>query len=392
MAYSVTNIIPVNILLTPAGLSYANFSSAFAYAVDADLKASGSIAVDSYKDYASLDEVKNDFTEGSPPELIARRWFAQIPKPPEISVWIWDETNDSPATVAGKASDEAWRYWHFFPERVFDKDATGYSESDVTALMDWADANNHHVPFTITDPAAVDPQDSTDLLSVIRDKGTRHTFGGYRQQSTVDDEASQAYAHVQLAAAFHKFRPEGLRTAITGEFQVLPGVVGESLTTTAYNALKDKNGVFWTKIELQGSTDASRTINSKSMSSFGEFIDDVVNIDVLKNRLQVDGYNYLANAGTKRPLTPRGYAGLLKTIDDTLKGFYTNGVLGRGQYTDPVSGETETARFGYALFSSPEDVFDLSDAQRRNREFPPVSALAILARAAHQAEINISVE
>jgi len=307
-------------------------------------------------------------------------------------VWMWDETNDTPATVAGKAAAEAWRYWHFFPARVFDKGDANYSEADVTALADWADANNHHVPFTITDPLAVDPQDSTDLLSVLKTKGTRHVFGGYRKAQTVTDDASQAYAHVQLAAAFHKFNPDGLRTAITGEFQVLPGVVGESLTTTEYNALVDKKGVFWTAIELQGSTDASRTINSQSMSSFGEFIDDVVNIDVLKNRLQVNGYNYLANAGTKRPLTPRGYAGLLKTLAETCKTFYDNGVLGRLEYTDPLTGQTEIAKYGYAILNSPEDVFDLSSANRRDRNFPVTNIIALLARAGHQADISVSVE
>lgn len=392
MTYSVDNIIPVNVLLEPSGLSYANFSSAFAYAVDDDLKDSGSLETDDYKDYSSLDEVKEDFSEDSPPELIARRWFAQVPTPPELSIWMWDPSEDSPAEVAGKAIDETWRYWHFFPASVFDKEDSDYSEDDVKALVDWADSNNTHTPFTITDPDAVDPDAESDLMSVMKERGNRHVYIGYRKESTVEDDKSQAYAHVQLAAAFYKFRPEGQRTAITGEYQVLPGVVGESLKTTEYNALKDKNGVFWTEIELQGESDSSRTINSRSMSSYGEFIDDVVNLDVFRNRLQVDGYNYIAGAGSKRPLTPRGYAGLLSTLEDTAKGFYDNGVLGRSEYKDKNDGEEKIAKFGYVFYSSPSDVFDLSDSQRRDREFPAVSMLAILARAGHTAEINVTVE
>lgn len=392
MAYSVNQIIPVSILLTPAGLSFANFSSAFAFGVDADLQSSGSLAVDTYKDYSTLDEVLEDFTESSPPYLIARRWFAQIPKPPQISIWIWDSAADSPVEVATKANEEAWRYWYFFPQSVFDTGDADYDESNVTGLADWADANVHPVPFVTTDPDVVDPQVDTDIASVLTERGNRRMFVGYRQASTVSDDASQAYAMTQLAAAFHKFNPEGLRTAITGEFQVLPGVVGESLSTTAYNALEDKKCVFFTQIELQGSTDASRVINSQSPSSFGEFIDDVVNIDVLKNRLQVNGYNYLANAGTKRPLTPRGYAGLLKTLAETLKQFYDNGVLGRLEYTDPTTGEEQIAKYGYAILNDPEDVFDLSSATRRDREFPVTNIIALLARAGHQADISVSVE
>lgn len=386
MSYSVDNIVPINVLLTPSGLGFANFSSAFGYGVQADLNAGQTLADGSFRDYATLDEVGVDFDTASPPYLMARRWFAQIPKPPQFSVFMYDPIAQTPAEAAAAAAALAWRYWHFFPASVLG------TEADVTGLADWADANGHHVAFTTTAANVIDPADDTDLASVLQARGNRHIFLGYRDPDTVAADASQEYAHVQLAAAFHKFRPEGLRTAITGEYQVLPGVVGESLATTAYNALVAKNVVFWTQIELQGSIDASRTINSKSMSSFGEFIDDVVNLDILRNRLQVNGFNYIANAGTKRPLTPRGYAGLLSTVDDTLKGFFDNGVLGQAQYTDPEDGEEKIAKYGYVIFSEPEDVFGLSDAQRRAREFPPVTALAILARAGHTAEINVTVE
>lgn len=386
MSYSVDNIVPLSLLLTPGGLSAANFNTAFAFGVDADLETTGSLPVDSYKDYASLDEVGEDFKQDSPPYLIARRWFSQVPAPPQLSIWIWDDAADSPAEVAAKAVDDAWRYWMFFPQSVTS------TEAEVTALADWADSNGHLVSFTVSSSAATDPQDDTDLGSVMTERGNRHFFIGYREPETVTDDASQAYANVQTAAAFQKFNPDGDRTAITAEYQVLPGVVGESLSTTDYNALTDKNYVFWTEVELQGSTDASRTINTKSTSSFKEYIDDVVNLDVLKNRLQVAGYNYIANAGTKRGLTERGYAGLLAALEGVLKQFYNNGVLGRVEYTSPITGETELARYGYVIFSSPEDVLDLTTSQRTQREYPPVQIRVFLARAGHTADISVEVE
>lgn len=121
-------------------------------------------------------------------------------------------------------------------------------------------------------------------------------------------------------------------------------------------------------------------------------MDDVVNLDVLRNHLQVDGYNYIANAGTKRPLTPSGYAGLLATLDATCKRFYDNGVLGEASYMDLDTAETRIAKYGYVIRSAPEDVFNLSPAQKRARQFPNTSILTILARAGHTAEITVSVE
>jgi hypothetical protein len=386
MSYSVTNIIPVSLILTPAGLSPANFNTAMIIAPVGELETSSSLTAGDTKDYASTDEVLKDFTSDSVADLASTRWFANIPTPPKITVYVWDDVNDSVTTAAADAVDKAWRYWLFFPQ------STTSTESDITDLADWADGNGHFVSFVIDNVDAKDSGISTDLGSVLSDRGNRHIFIGYRESQTITDDASQAYANAQTAAAFQKFNPDGARTAITAEFQVLPGVVGESLQTSAYSALNDKNIVYWSEIELQGSVDESRTLNTKTSSSFNEYIDDVFNLDVLKNRIQVAGYNYLANAGTKRPLTPRGYAGLLNRVEEVLKQFYNNGVLGQAEYTNPITGETELAKFGYALFSSPEDVLDLTSSERANREYPPIRALAILARAGHQADITINVE
>lgn len=386
MSYPVSNIIPLSLVLTPAGLAAANFNTAMIIAPVGELEGTSSLTAGDTKDYASNEEILEDFTSDSVADLASRRWFANVPSPPQITVYVWDDVNDSVVTAANEAVDKAWRYWIFFPQ------ATTGTESDITDLADWADANGHFVSFVTDNADAKDSGISTDLGSVLSDRGNRHIFIGYREAQTVTDDASQDYANAQTAAAFQKFNPDGDRTAITAEFQVLPGVVGESLATSAYTALNDKNIVYWSEVELQGSIDASRTLNTKTPSSFGEYIDDVFNLDVLKNRLQVAGYNYLANAGTKRPLTPRGYAGLLNALEGVLKQFYDNGVLGQAEYTDPATGETELAKYGYAIFSEPEDVLDLTASQRTNREYPPVQALVILARAGHQADITINVE
>jgi hypothetical protein len=384
MAYDVDNIIPINLILTPSGLGFADFSTAFIFATDDDL-IDDYFEPDTFRDYSQLSDVAEDFDVESEAYLMASRWFANIPKPLTVTIYLMSDS-DTPLQAANKAHAEAWRYWYFFPKALTDV------EANALALGTFGDATGHGIPITTDAAGVIDPNATDDLASVLKAAGNRHMFVGYKDPGSIDTDPSQAYSMIQLAAAFNKFRPEGFRTAITGEYQVLPGVSGDDLNTTAYNALKAKNAVFFTEIELQGSVDSSRVINSKSMSSFGEFMDDVVNLDVLKNRLQVNGYNYIANAGTKRPLTPKGYAGLLDALDKTCKQFYDNGVLGESLYIDPNTGEQQIAKYGYVIFSSPEDVFGISDAQRRDREFPNTSILVILSRAGHTALININVE
>jgi len=385
MAYPVDSIIPVNVIISPSGLGYANFSSAFAFADQADLAALVTFAANTYRDYSTTAEVAEDFATDSPIYHIATRYFAQIPKPPQISVWMKDPLDESVVDTANKSADQAWRYHQFFK-------STDLTQADALALGDWGDANSRAIWATYSDSAILDPQSDTDIMSVLKAKGNRHMFAGFKSSGQVATDPTQAYAMCQLAAAFHKFRPNGQRTAITGEFQVLPGVMGDDLSTTAYNALTAKNGVFFTQIELAGQTDNSRVINSKSMSSYGEFIDDVVNLDVLKNYLQVDGYNYIAGAGTKRPLDPRGYAGLLDVLGATCKKFFDNGVLGTGTYVDPMDGVTKVADYGFVIMSKPEDVLNLSVADKRARKFPLTTIYVVLARAGHVAEINVNVE
>lgn len=384
MSYDVNNIILLNLILTPSGLGYANFSTGLIFANLDDGVEDPYFTADSYRDYNSLTELAEDFDTTSETYLIASRWFASIPRPPSITVWMMDEY-DTPAEAVAKANAEIWRFWWFFSNNDL-------SEVNATALAALADSTEHGLPITISDAEAIDPADDTDLGSVLQALGNRFVFVGYKSPASIAIDPSQAYVMVQLAATFHKFRPEGLRTAITAEYQVLSGISGDDLTTTAYEALTSKNIVFFAQVELQGSVDSSRVINSKSMSSYGEYMDDVINLAVLKNRLQVSGYNYITGAGTKRPLTPRGYSGLLKVLGDTCKQFYDNGVLGESNYTDILDGETKLAKFGYVVYSKPEDVFDLTTTERANRVFPETSITVILARAGHTASITVKAE
>src|SRR5690625_1240401 len=201
MAYPVDNIIPINLILTPSGLGYANFSSAFAFGTQDELADGVTFAADTYRDYAELSDVLEDFKPDSEVAKIATRWFANIPKPPQLSVYMWNnaiEDGDTPVEVAAKADNTAWRYWYFFPTSVTDQ------ESGALELADWADASTHGLVITTSSPDVVDPQSDTDIASVLMSKGNRHAFVGYVPQSAIDTDPSQAYAMVQLAAAFHK--------------------------------------------------------------------------------------------------------------------------------------------------------------------------------------------
>lgn len=385
MAYSVDNIIPVNLYLTSAGLGYGDFSSALIIADQEDLSSGTIFAPNTHRDYTSISEVSEDFATDSDIYLIATRYFTQIPKPRTISVWMRDPDDGALLVTLNKTVDAIWRYHYFLK-------SSDTTTANAILLGDWSDSVEHPVWITVSDDEVTEGDSDSDIASLMAAKGNRHIFLGYKTPASIDIDPSQAYAMVQLAAAFNKFRPAGIDTAITGEYQVLPGIAGDDLKTSQYTALKAKNAVFFTEIELAGEIDSSRVINSKSMSAYDEFIDDVFNLDVLKNHLQVDGYNYIAGSGTKRSMTPRGYAGLLDALTTTCKRFYNNGVLGEGSYVDSQTGNTVTAEYGFVIQAAPSDVLDMTSAERKKRKYPDTKILVILARAGHIAEINVYVE
>jgi|GEM_PF-746613 Protein of unknown function (DUF3383). len=390
MAYSVDNIIRVNLILTASGLGYADFTTGFVFADPTDLAStetaeSTKFPVDTFRDYSGITDLADDFRADSEIYQIATRYFAQIPRPSSLTVWMKNPADEGLIEAVNKADETAWRYNYFFK-------TVDFTPENLLLLSDWSDMSNHPIWYTSTDIKAVDQNVTDDTLSKLVKKGNRHLFAGWRSPDAVAIDETQAHSMVQVAATFAKFRPGGLNTAITAEYQVLPGVDGDELKDSQYKALKAKKTVFFTPIELAGQKDTCRVINSVSMSSYGEFIDDVINLDVLKNYLQVDGYNHIANVGTKRPLTPKGYSGLLNVLTGTLKRFNDNGVLGEGTYIDEVTGNEKVAEFGFVILSQAEDVLKLTPAQRKRREYPPTKILVILARAGHVAELNVTVE
>jgi len=302
---------------------------------------------------------------------------------------MWDDVTDTNIIdTLNKAEDAAaWVYFIALPTSVYQAD-----EAVSLDLAAWADANEHMIPLTFQDPDSTDENIDTDIPTTLFDNGARRITQKYRDQATVDTSASQAYAPFAEMAFFQRFNFDGVATSVDPEFKALSNVIGDDLRTSQYTALENRKLGFYTAIELKGSQVTSRVKGSWTTSSFNETVDDVFSLDVLKNRMQVDGFNYLS--ARKRGLRrPRDYAGLLQTYESVARQAYENGTLaGNVPVTDPRTGEEVILRYGFLMLSEPEDVQDLTAAQISAREYPPVQMIVVLARSARVAELNITVE
>ena len=154
--------------------------------------------------------------------------------------------------------------------------------------------------------------------------------------------------------------------------------------------LDTKKAVFYTVVDLQGSNDVGRVINSWSHSSFGEYIDDVVNLDAFVNDLRVTLYNATANQTTKLAQTPPGQAVLISAAKETAERYIANGYLGPRNWTNPDTGLDEYV-IGYQILTKPEDILDLSDADRADRKSAPIRICIFRAGAIHAVDVTCDV-
>lgn len=378
MSYPADRIIQVNARISPAGLGFANFASATVFAAAADV-ASGSLTVDTRKTYFDIQEVAADFPESTETYKAAAAWLGGTPKMREVTIWMTDGDDATVTETLNKARDAYWWYWTIFTTPVLQNNA------DVKAIAAWCEQNasmfiNNQSGDEVNDIRSQNVTD--DIASELTQLGNRHVFTAAH--------ASNAHSGTYLAKHFAAVNYSADRSTITGEFKKSPGVLAEDLKGSEIAAMEAKNATFYTIVELQGSQDVGRWLNTITHSTYGEYIDDVVNLDAFINTLTVRLYNALANVTTKLEQTPRGQAVLLATARQVGEQYIANGYLGPRNYIDPDDGE-EKYTIGFEILTKPEDILDITPEDRSARLAAPIRMRLFRAGAIHKAIVDLDV-
>lgn len=377
--YDVNNIISINTRISPAGLGFANFAEALMFAPESELP--GGFNVDTYREYTSLVDLAVDFPSTTETYKAMNRWLGGIPATSKIKVWAKADADATITDTLNKARNVLWWFWSFFTVTEYSVPAT------VVEIAEWSNANetyfmNCQVGTSAT--AIRDPNSTSDIASTL-------TTAGYRMASTFA-HATDPYAGITLCKWFAAVNYSADNSTITGEFKKLSGVAAESLTGSEYGAMTQdtKKAQFYSVVELQGSTDVGRVINSWSHSSFGEWMDDVINLSAFVNALKVELYNVIANQPTKLGQDPIGQSVLIGRAKSTCERYISNGYLGPRNYTDPDDGNDKFTA-GYEILTKPEDILDLSDPDRDDRKSAPLRIRVFRKGAIHKSIVDIDV-
>lgn len=378
MSYDASNIINIVTRISPQGLSFANFSIAMLFSPEAEKPAA--MLVNTFRVYASLSDLSVDFANTTETYKAAQRYLAMIPTPREIRVFARSDITDADTivTTLDIAANLTWWYWTMFTDDVYNVDAS------MLLVSDWLDANIRYSFNCSTAQDIRDIADATDIATQLTTKGTRHI--------TTFSHATDPYAGHALIAWFSSVNYSIPGSTITGEFKKLPGVVAEDLTATEYASMKldTKKAAFYTVVDLQGSSDAGRVINSWSHSAFGEYIDDIINLDAFVNNLRVSLFNATANQPTKLPQTPPAQAVLLAAAKETGERYIANGYLGPREWTNPDNGLDELT-LGYEILTKAEDILTISDPDRADRKSAPVRIRIFRSGAIHAVDVTVDV-
>ena len=379
MSYPATNIIRINARISPAGLGNANFASAMLFAPQLELPVG--FAPDTYRTYFTLTALSEDFADTTETYKAAQRWLGGTPATRQIQVWGAATADTTRAATLNKARNITWWYWTMWTAPVL------AVKADALAIAQWCEDNTSMFIDNQTGASVVeirDPSDVDDIATQLTTAGFRHVFTAAH--------ATDAYSGSALAKHFAAVNYSADNSTITGEFKKSPGVTAENLTGTAYTAMQSdkKKAVFYTVVDNQGSTDSGRWINTTTHSTYGEFIDDVVNLDACINYLTTSLYNSLGKQITKLIQTPTGQAVLIGAARVTMRQFVSNGYLGPRNYTDPDDGiEKYTA--GFEILTKPEEILDLSDADRNAHKAAALRIRLFRAGSIHVVDVDLDV-
>ena len=375
--FPIEQIIPITTRISPAGLSTANFASAMLFANKTELPSG--FTKDTVRTYYSTSSLAADFAPTTETYKAGAKFLGSTPAVPKLTVWGTADDDTDIKTTLAKAFNKHYWYWTLVTKDVL------ATEADVLAIASWCEENSVMFPNSQTGEAVVkirNPDADDDICSKLNKLGYRHAF-------TVA-HATDPYAAYALIKHSASVNYSADNSTIDTEFKKSPGVAAEDLSDTEQNAMVTKRCAFYSVLDLQGSTDSGRWLQTWSHSTYGESISDIVDLDAFVNSLRVELYNTIVNQTTKLPQTPVGQEALIGAAKRVGRQYIRNRYLGPRNYISPDTG-LEAYTEGFEVLTKATDILDLSDSDRAARKSAPINMRVFKAGSVRICEVQVDV-
>jgi hypothetical protein len=313
--------------------------------------------------------VADGFSTVSPEYLAATKYFSAISKPKRVAIGVKD-TGET-ALEAFTACREASQDWY-----------AGYccdiSNSDKLAIAAYTETLTS--PFTIFILDSDDPDVKNgvgdNLFEELNDANYRRTFGLFSETN---------YAGAAVLGYAMGANKQNFNSAYTLKFKALPGVDPDTLTTTQVNDIQVNKGNVYVLVGKDYDWLQQGTMFD------GSFFDEINGLDQLCNKIQTNVATLLYTS-PKIPQTELGIARLRSVIGNACQDSVNTGFLAPGKWNGAEVLGLKTGDFlpaGYLVQS--ESIADQAQADRENRDAPPIYVAVKEAGAVHYVLITVDV-
>ncbi|CAB4149569.1 Protein of unknown function DUF3383 [uncultured Caudovirales phage] len=228
---------------------------------------------------------------------------------------------------------------------------------------------------------------NTNVLSssVSDDLASRQKDGGYKR-SFCQFSSTSAYAIASFFGRAFSVNFNANRSVITLMYKQEPGIVGEELTTTQANVLKDKRCNVFVKY-----------VNDTVIIQYGvmsgpAWFDEIHGLDWFQDAIQNACYNLLYQSSTKIPQTDAGANQFVNAIGGVCDEAVNNGLVAPGTWNADGFGELAYGQYlktGYYIYAQPMAL--QSQAERETRVAPPIQTAVKLAGAIQELDVIVDV-
>ena len=225
--------------------------------------------------------------------------------------------------------------------------------------------------------------DISGVFSTIKDSGFTHTrclYYSIAESKSIDFAAG--YASRALSTNF-----DGGGTAQTMHLKEIVGLTADSgLSQTILDLAKGEG------VDIYVDFGVPKLFTSGA----NQYFDQVYNRLALKLRLQIAGFNLLAQISTKIPQTEAGMTALKKAYRDVCALFIFNGVGAPGAwnsaitYGNPEDHIRNIAELGYYIYSQP--ISQQAQSERDARVAPLIQIALKESGALHSSDVTVFVE
>ena len=327
--------------------------------------------------YTSTDAMREDgFDETSAEYRAAKLYFSQSPAPDKLYVGARGEGEEYVKAVADcRRKSSEW--YELIPCEASDEEIKALAEYVETAQPD-----SVMMYTTASDEVLTDNEE--DVMSVLKGKLFRRSFGLYCANDTVDSAAA-------VAGRANGLNSETAGSMFTLAYKTLVGVTpdnlseGEVQTVVGSRTTNGKNG----NVYVKRAEDYSML--QQGFMADGTSFDEVLGLDMLKNDIRLNVMDLLYSS-RKIPQTDAGVSAIINVINSACNKHLISGFIAPGQWNGRRCLSLETGDYlehGYLVQA--ESVDKQPQADRDKRIAPPIYVCIKLAGAIEYVIIEVEV-